>query len=515
LVLSIILVLALASACTGTPTPSASGQPDNTAMVLAEPVEPASLDPLAGYAPNGAAKLFDGLYEYQPDGTLRPALAGALPTPSADGKSWTVSLRTGIDFSDGTPFGAADVLATYRALIDPKFASPLRSTYSMLKSVTEVDDTTIRFDLAYPYAPFPDKLVLGILPASALTTVKPVADLADDPIGTGPYTLVSWTRGSKLVLAANPRYPAALGGPPKVKKVTVVFMPDDQDRVTELRAGKLDGAAVAPAQAATFARSNAFNVLTDHSADLRAVELPRHGPVTGNSAIRLALNEAVDRKALVSGPLRGNGTPASTPMPAVLPEFVQPDATFTQDQEQARTDLLAGGWVADPKGGRARKGVTAAFDLAYPMGDTVAAALAAAFVADAKAVGIAVTPTAVAPTDLTAKSAHDAVLVSAGNPFDPDLDLYPLLSTGLAGSSHAVTSALQAGRDTLDPAQRAVAYREFQRAYLAVPAMVCLVFADHTYVMRDNWTGYVPVTDAASQGVTWGPWWNLQQWLPR
>ena len=54
LLLSIILVLALASACTGTPTPSASGQPDNTAMVLAEPVAPTSLDPLDGYAPDGA-----------------------------------------------------------------------------------------------------------------------------------------------------------------------------------------------------------------------------------------------------------------------------------------------------------------------------------------------------------------------------------------------------------------------------------------------------------------------------
>jgi peptide/nickel transport system substrate-binding protein len=45
--------------------------------------------------------------------------------------------------------------------------------------------------------------------------------------------------------------------------------------------------------------------------------------------------------------------------------------------------------------------------------------------------------------------------------------------------------------------------------------MVCLVFVDHTYVMRKNWTGYLAVTDGAAQGVAWGPWWNLGQWNPR
>ncbi|HEY1575162.1 MAG TPA: ABC transporter substrate-binding protein [Pseudonocardiaceae bacterium] len=517
LLLSIIPVLAMAAACTGTPTPSASGRPDNTAMVLAEPVEPASLNPLDGYAPNGAAKIFDGLYEYQPDGTLHPALAAALPVPSTDGRSWTVTVRDGIRFSDGTPFAVTDVVATYKALLDPRFASPLRTSYSMLSSVTEVNDSTVRFGLAYPYAPFPDKLVLGIVPATELSTVEPVTELAMDtkPIGTGPYTLVSWTKGVRLVLAANSRYPAALGGPPKVKKVTVMFVPGDQDRVTQLRNGKLDGAAVSPAQAAGFTRSNAFTVLTDHSADLRAVQLPVNDPVTGDPAIRLALNEAVDRQALVTGPLKGTGNPAATPLPAVLPEFVEPSATFKVNQEQARTELLAGGWVANTGGGRAKHGVPAAFTLAYPAGDTVDAALATAFVADAKAVGVTVTPLAVPQTELTEHASSDATLIGTGSPFDPDLDLYPLLSTAMAGADSAIRTALGTGRRTLDPAQRAVAYRQFQKAYLAAPTMVCLVFVDHTYVMRDNWTGYAPVTDSASQGVTWGPWWNLAQWTPR
>jgi peptide/nickel transport system substrate-binding protein len=480
-------------------------------MVLAEPVEPASLNPLAGYAPNGSAKLFDGLYEHDPDGSLRPVLADSPPVPSADGRSWTVTIRTGIRFGDDTPFAIVDVLATYRALINPAFASPLRSSYSMLTGVDEVSPTTVRFDLAYPYAPFPDKLVLGILPAPSLKTPVPVERMVT-PVGTGPYRLVSWAKGKQLVLAANPLYAPALGGPPKVKKVTVLFVPADTDRVARLKAGTLDGAAVAPDQAAGFAHSDAFSVLVDHSSDLRAVQLPAHGPVTGDKAVRLALNLAVDRPALVDSALNGDGSPASTPLPSVLPEFVDPTATFTLNQDKARTELLNGGWVANTSGGRAKEGVPAAFRLDYPTGDAVDAKLATAFVTDARSIGITVTPVAVPPGELSARAATDAVLISTGNPFDPDLSLYPLL----AGSADpAVAHALDTGRHTLDPAQRSVAYRQFQDAYVADPDLVCLVFAQHTYVMRNNWSGYAPVVDGSAQGVTWGPWWNLAQWTPR
>lgn len=524
--LFIILLTGLLTACAATPTPGASGRPDNTAMVVAQPVEPASLNPLAGYAPDGAAKIFDGLVEHQADGGLRPVLATALPVPAPDARSWTITVRTGLTFSDGRPFGANDVVATYRALLDPAVGSPLRTRYGMLTGVDQLDADTVRFDLAYPYAPFPNLLVLGIMPAVALTPPLPAtgpAAATTPPVGVGPYTLVSWTRGQRMVLAANPRYPAVLGGPPAVKKVTVVFIPNDADRLASLREGKLDGAAVAPSQAAAFGRSDEFAVLTDGSADLRAVSLPAHGPVGGDPAIRIALNAAIDRAALVSGPLAGHGDPAYTPMPTVMPEFIEPTATVTYDQTKARDILQRAGWIAGPDGMRARDGLAASITLDYPTGDTLDRDLAAAFVTAAQAVGVRVTVIAVDPTQLAAKAATDATLISAGDPFDPDFALFPLLDSasipaGGDPSGYAdpgVDAALNAGRAQLDPARRAVAYRQFQRAYLANPALVCLVFVQHTYLMRANWTGYQGVIDTTSQGITWGPWWNLDRWVPR
>lgn len=522
LLLSIIPVVGLLSACTGSPTPSASGRPDNTAMVLAQATEPASLNPLAGYAPNGAAKIFNGLLEHQANGNLEPMLAKALPVPAADGRSWTITVRGGVKFSNGAPFGAADVVATYRALLDPVVASPLRARYAMLTGVDQVGTDTVRFDLAYPYAPFPNLLVLGILPGTALATPTPVSQSTMDtkPIGTGPYLLSSWVKGKYLVLAANPGY---FGGPPKVKKVTVEFIPDDATRTQLLRAGKLDGAPVAPTQATGFGKSDAFSVLVDASADLRAVALPAHGPVTGDATIRTALNLAVDRTGLVSGPLAGQGVAAITPVPTVLPEFIEPDLILAHDPTKAQNLLQQAGWTAGPTGVRTRNGVPAAVTLDYPTGDTLDARLATAFVAAAKTIGITVTATAVPPDQLPGKAATDATLISTGDPFDPDLALYGLLDSGSAAgggdptgyADPQVNAALDAGRHQLDPAQRAVAYRQFQRAYLTDPAMVCLVFTDHQYVMRDNWTGYQGVVDAPGQDVTWGPWWNLDQWIPR
>lgn len=516
LLLPVVLLAGLTAACTGAPTPSASGRPDNSAMVLAEAMEPASLNPLGGYAPYGASKIFDGLLEYSSDGSLRPVLATGLPTPAQDGKSWTITIRNNVKFSDGSPLTAADVVATYQALLNPAFASPLRGQYPMLTDVTQTDASTVRFGLAYPYAPFPNKLVLGIVAAGSLSDPAPITSLPT-PIGTGPYVLQSWAKGQNLVLTDNPKY--SLGPQPKVKRVTVQFVADDATRAQRLRAGKLDGAALSPTQAAQFARSDAFTVLTDPSADLRAITLPESNPVAADPTVRLALNQAVDRASMVTKALGGQGAPAMTPIPSVLPEFVEPTATFTYDAAKATAQLYAAGWVAGTDGIRSRNGVTAELTLDYPSGDATDAALAQQFADNAKVIGVKIDLAAVDPAQLVAKEGTDAVLISTGNPFDPDLTTYDLLDSagGNAFGYHDadVDTALQTGRTQLDPGQRAVAYRAFQRAYVANPGLVCLVQVGHTYVLRANWTGYVLVTDAAGQGINWGPLWNLDTWTPR
>jgi peptide/nickel transport system substrate-binding protein len=498
-----LLAVALVGACTGDPAPPASGDPDGTTLVLAVAEEPAALNPLAGYAPNGAAKIFDGLVEHEENRSLRPALADALPEPAADGRSWTVRLRPGVTFSDGTPFEAQDVVATYQAVLDPARESPVRQRFAMLAGVTALDASTVRFDLTAPYSPFPELLVLGILPSEALAA----PELPDPPVGTGPYRLTEWRRGTSMVLEANESY---YDGAPAITKVTVEFIPDDETRAARLREGKLDGAALPPELANEFENTDGLQLVAHSAADVRAIALPS-GPVTGDPALRLALNHAVDREAIVAGTLAGRGRVAYTPMPDVLAEFVEPDATYDHDLTQALDLLATAGWVPGAGGIRTKNGVLAQFTVRYVDGDSIAAGLAEAFANDARALGVQVDPEAVPADELTGPA-----VIGFGNPFDPDPALYPLLHSAVGDYSDAtVDSALVTGRTATDPAQRATAYRRLQRAWLTAPSMVVLAAPQHTYVIRESWDGYEPVVDAASADFTWGAWWNLQTWTPR
>jgi peptide/nickel transport system substrate-binding protein len=522
-------VLAVSTACTGSAPPAAVGGRDTTQMVLAQAAEPASLNPLLGYGDGGAAKIFDGLVEHDANGAVHPQLAAELPQVSADGRSWTVALRPGVRFSDGAPFGAEDVVATYRALLDPAFGSPLRPRFDMVTGVDQVNPSTVRFDLAYPYPALPKLLTLGILPRTALARPAPLtaSPVNTHPVGTGPYQLLEWRPGERMVLAANGSY---FDGPPAVRKVTVLFSRDDATRANRTLAGDIDGAPVAAAQAKDLPKTGGYQVISQRSAEFRAVSLPAHNPVTADPAIRLALNQAVNRRGMVDGPLGGRAEPASTPIPDTMPEFVEPGAEFRYDRAQAGRVLDAAGWVPGPDGIRSRGGVPARFTLLSVSGDAAGRSLAQAFTTDARAVGVDVRTEEVPEDALRARLGTDAGMLAGGNSFDPDLQAYRLLHSsstpGIAAGTEEpvnpgsyadarVDAALDAARREPDPAQRAADYRAFQRAYLANPGMVFLAFLDHAYALRTDWTGYQEVVDTHQQGVTWGPWWNLQKWQPK
>ncbi len=494
----LLVVLLAVAGCTETATPRPDGGTNGTSIVLADRDEPTTLNPLLGYGAQGVSKIYDGLVEHRQDGSLRPQLAADLPEPAADGLSWTVKLRGDVKFTDGSAFGAEDVVATYTAALQ----NPVKERFSTLKSVEQVDPSTVRFTLTQVHAAFPHLLVLGVLPSEQ-------ANPGGQPIGTGPYKVTEWRKGDRLVLDANESY---FAGAPKVKKVTVVFVTDDNQRAGRMQAGEFDGTVLPPKIAEAFTGRSTLVVQHHRSADYRSVALPAAHPVTGNAAVRLALNYAANRQGMIDSLLEGKGTIAYTPVPDALAEEFDPTAKFRFDKAEAARLLDAGGWVAGADGIRVREGVAARFTLMYPLGDDLRADLATAFAADAKAVGVDVQLAGLSWEAIRPRMGTDALLYGEGSPFDPDLMLYGLRGQG----SPAADAALENGRKLIDPAQRAVAYKLFQQAFIAAPSMVVLVFPEHAYVMRDSWNGYEPVVDPNSYGaLAWGPWWNLDKWEPK
>ncbi|GGY39888.1 hypothetical protein GCM10010363_20710 [Streptomyces omiyaensis] len=510
-----------AAACTNPGTDGAGSTGPKDSAVVGIAYEPDTLSPLLGYGKDGNSKIFDGLLAFDAGMKLTPALARELPKVSADGLTYTYALRSGVTFSDGEPFTAEDVVFTYRTILDPKTNNPSRTELDALKSVEAVGDDTVVFHLKYPYAPFAERTVHAIAPehvaggqdvnTGAFTT---------KPIGTGPYVLSSWSKGEKLTFQANPAY---WNGAPAVKKFTMAIIKDDDVRATRLRAGDLDGAILPPNLAAGFADDKAKKTYAATTYDYRTVTLPTHNPVAGDTAVRGALDIAVDRQTMVDKILEGAGKPAYGPVPTDSPWFAR-GTERRHDLAGARKILDEAGWKPGADGVRAKNGVRASFPLWYLSGDKLRQDHALAYASDARKAGIEIKTQAGTWEVIEPRMKTDAVLAGGGAPGDPDFDQYLLLKSTLAGDgfnnmawydNEAVDRALEDGRRTNDPAKRKAAYDTVQRELVDDPGYTFLTHIDHLYVVNDSWDGLTTQTEPHDHGLAAGPWWNVETWKPK
>ncbi|MEU8044820.1 ABC transporter substrate-binding protein [Micromonospora echinofusca] len=506
------------SACSS-PTTTSTGAGGGT-LVVATAGEPDALNPVLNFGVDGGSLIFDGLVARDARNELVPALARELPTVSADGRTVTAKLREGVLFHDGSPFTAQDVVFTYQAVLDPKVDSTLRSDLDMLASVAAPDPSTVVFTLKYAYAPFAQRLALGIVPAKALTGQDiNKAEFNRKPVGTGPYRVTSWTPGDRLLLAANESY---WGGRPANSGVVVAFVADDNVRAQRMRAGEFDAAELAPKLATGFDGQAGYRVQRVPTADYRGVMLPMGNPVTADLAVRRALNAAVDRAAMVTGLLGGAGEPAFGPVPPTS-EFAEPSIVGkpAADPAAATAALDAAGWKPGPDGIRVRDGRQAAFALMYPATDSLRKELALAVTADAKKVGIKVTPEGLTWDAITPRMKSDALVMGYGTPYDPDFVSYKLFGSAFAGQgffnpgsyrSPVADRALQDGRANADPAARKAAYATFQKQLATDMPWVFLTYLQHTYVVKDGLAGVTPRVEPHEHDVANSLWWNIHTW---
>ncbi len=501
-----------------------SGEGDGEAaasVVIGVASEPDTVSPLLGYGKDGNSKLFDGLLARDADLKLTPALAKALPQVADDGLTYTYTLREGVEFSDGEPLTASDVVFTYRTMLDEKTNNTARSELDAVKKVRADGDDKVVFTLKYPYAPFAARTVLPVVPEHIAARQDPnTGSFNAKPVGTGPYVLSSWSKGEKLTFKANPNY---WGPAPKVKTFTMAVIADDNVRATRLRSGDLDGAILPPNLAATFKDDEGLQTYDAKSYDFRTVTLPQQNKVTGDRAIRQALDAAVDRRAMVDRILDGAGRPAYGPLPVDDPWFAQ-GIEREQDLGKARRILDQAGWKTGEGGIRTKGGQQAAFTLLYPSGDKVRQDHALAYASDAKKAGIDVTVESATWEVVEPRMKDDAVLAGFGSTGDPDFGLYTLLHSSLAGDGFnnmarydnaAVDEALDSGRRSQDPKKRATAYDTLQRELVKDPGYTFLTHIDHIYVLTDRWSELTTQLEPHEHGFASGPWWNIEDWRPK
>ncbi|WP_129843552.1 ABC transporter substrate-binding protein [Streptomyces sp. RFCAC02] len=513
--------LLAAAACSAPSDGDDEGSAGQDSLVIGIANEPETLSPLLGYGKDGNSKIFDGLLRHDQDLALQPALATELPEVSDDGLTYTYRLREDVEFSDGTPFTADDVVFTYETILDEGTNNPYKDELDALDGVHAEDEHTVVFDLAYPYTPFAERTVLPIASADAAGGQDVnTGPYNTEPVGTGPYVVTGWTPGERISLRANPDY---WDGAPEVERLTMAIVPDDDVRATRLRSGDLDAAVLPPALADTFADEDGMTTLAAQSADFRAVTLPTGNPVTGDNAVRRALDVAVNRELMVDSILQGAGRPAYGPVPTTSPWFTE-GTERAYDPDAARAILDEAGWTEGDDGVRAKDGQRAEFTLWYPAGDRLRQDHALAYATDAKEIGVDITVESASWEVIDDHLAEDAVLSGGGNPGDPDFELYGLLHSSLAGDgwnnmghydNPAVDEQLDLARRTADQDARAEAYDTVQHALVDDPGYTFLTHIDHVYVMADRWDGVTTQPEPHDHGLGHGPWWNVEDWQVR
>lgn len=242
-----------------------------------------------------AKSLYDTLLEPDAKGKLVPALAKSW-TVSKDQKQITFQLRPGVQFQDGSKLDAKDVEATFERLMNPKLASPKLGDFEQVASIEALNDLTVRFNLKKPFAPLLASLAsgwAGIMPSEKIAGNW---DFATKPVGTGAFALQDWKRDNSITLTRNPNY---YQGAPKVSAVKINFVTDPAVRLQGLLSGTFDGLASVSTTDIRTLRDRGFTVTSLPSATVLVMAMNNRRPYLQNPAVRRALAQAIDRRAIL------------------------------------------------------------------------------------------------------------------------------------------------------------------------------------------------------------------------
>ncbi len=288
--------------------------PPGTVVLVVESA-PETLDrrlALSAVAENVSGQLLEpGLVRIADDGQPVPDLAERFER--LDPATYVFTLRPGLRFGDGSPLAAADVVATFASVRDPRLGSPVAPRYAEIDAVDALDDRRVRVRLRHPFAPFLADMNLGIVPARTLAAPdRP--DFGRHPVGAGPFRFAAWPDDEHLLLEANPFYYA---GPPPIRHLLVATVRDETTRLLELESGEADVAfnAVSPPMLRQLATAPHVKLLRRPGAGTTYLVFQFGDPKLRDVRVREAIADSIDREALVRYKLLGYGEVADSLLP--------------------------------------------------------------------------------------------------------------------------------------------------------------------------------------------------------
>ncbi|MDP8924421.1 MAG: ABC transporter substrate-binding protein [Chloroflexota bacterium] len=298
-----------------TTAPATTRSPRKGEVVAAMSEQVLTLDPANHYSIASTSILrhiFDPLVDVTSDHKLVPALAESWET--VDDLTWKFKLRQGVNFHDGTPFNADSVIYTLtRVRDDSKLIKSF--VYQDIASVEKDGDAGVIVKTKAPFGSLPGHLtMLGMLPPSAKGNEEA---FFNQPIGTGPFKFVAWTRGERVELEANESY--WVSGRPKVAKATIRTIPEISTRSAGLRSGEIDIIDRIPADlVTTLEGSQGVKVLQEPAVETQQWVFQHEKAPVNDPRVRRAISMGIDRATIIKEFHLGFAQDATCPTPPGL-----------------------------------------------------------------------------------------------------------------------------------------------------------------------------------------------------
>jgi peptide/nickel transport system substrate-binding protein len=307
--------------------------------------------------------LYSGLLLPKPDGQgVRPGLATQW-TVSDDGKTFTLKLRAGTKFSDGSPVTTDDVVWSLNRARDPKVGI-WNFLLASIDSVSAQGDDTIVLKLKNPDPSLPAALATfnaAIMPhklfeaAKGSTPEEKAHSFAEHPVGSGPFMLTSWKLGSSMVLKRNPYYwgkDADGTSLPYLDEIDFTIVPDDATRILQLKAGQIDATEFIPYERIKELQGDP-NLTADlfASTQITYVQLNARQKLNdgtpnplSDERVRQALNYAINKQAIIQIVTHGIGTPMKSYVPSTTPLYADLGPAYPYDMAKAKALLAEAGY---------------------------------------------------------------------------------------------------------------------------------------------------------------------------
>jgi peptide/nickel transport system substrate-binding protein len=509
---------------------------DGEAGVLrvAELSDPTSLNPMlsgADIAYQLSAFVLEYLVQLDDRGNVVPVLAERVPAVenggiSKDGLTVTYHLRRGVTWSDGQPFTSADVVATWKQVMNPRNNVVDREGYDDIARIATPDPYTAVLHLARPYPPMPTRFFAGIqegpvpvMPAHVIAGLGELNDapFSSHPVGTGPFILQSWIRNGPMTFVANAHY---WQGAPRLREIVFQAQPSDPTELVGFKTHTIDAAFDAGAQRLpAYAGISGMSPIRSSSLRLYLLNMNAGKAPLSDLHVRQAVAYGIDRAGMLRRVHHGVGTLANEWLPAWSWAYTTNVPRYPYNPAKASSILDAARWKAGSDGVREKNGERLSLVIVGTQGNSTFKSGAELIQSYLKAVGFDVTiklyPYGIVfdPSGPVKTGKYDLAYYSFSVNYDPSsldydgCDRFP--PNGLNDMrfcNPAVDRDERLALQTNDPTRRKSLYAVIERMRMEDLAGLPLYFPDRVGMVTDRLRNYAP-----SRGII--PQWNAYRWL--